>query len=536
MDEGGSYEIAEVMIRTDGFGCRYCLYNNEFVPCCNLNMVLEYSIGKGCGKWTESGKQRFYPGEYYEEHIDKYLAIGMFENPDDEDALCNYLAELLNRPMVKIAALADPLKSMIFKRTVMRFIYSVLDRIRFDFQKAQTAQNRIREALTWSPKRISHGWQGLVKDATENFGDYGFPGNFYKRLFSEGENARDPKMWETMCLDWNRALMNKLKKVKEDATEQSKKNFETQWSNNRKNIERYLDATSTSQEQFRQCWNMMNGLWTTFDFERLLSQVKLQKVYPEISQIVGKMGRISNDTGEDWMALKQGSTQQFEHASHSDIYGVTTGHDLGSLLPSEFALFMDDKTENVFIQKYLSDQLQVFRYKSEIMNPERSLNKKPAAKRGPMIICLDTSGSMDGKPQKISQSVIIQAVDIAMKEKRQCFLIAFSVSIKPLDILKEGQNIITLLKKTPSGNTDATQMLDATFKLLESNPEYINADVLWVTDFVMNQTSKDRIEKMQHLRSEGTHFYGLRIGLNQHPWEPYFDQITTIGYVDAQVY
>lgn len=524
------------MIRTDGFGCRYCLYNNELVPCCNLNMVLEYSIGKGCEQWAERGKQRFYPGEYYEEHIDKYLSTGIFANPDDEDALCNYLAELLNRPMVKIAALADPLKSMIFKRTIMRFIYSVSDRIRFDFQKAQTAQNRIREALTWTPKRISHGWQGLVKDATENFGEYGFPGNFYKRLFSEGENARDPKMWETMCLDWNRALMNKLKKVKEDATEQSKKNFETQWSNNQKNIERYLDATSTSQEQFRQCWNMMNGLWTTFDFERLLSQVKLQKVYPEISQIVGKMGRISSDTGEEWMALKQGSTQQFEHASHSDIYGVTTGHDLGSLLPSELALFIDDKTENVFIQKYLSGQLQVFRYKSEIMNPERSLNKKPAAKRGPMIICLDTSGSMDGKPQKISQSVIIQAVDIAMKEKRQCFLIAFSVSIKPLDILKEGQNIITLLKKAPAGNTDATQMLDATFKLLESNPEYINADVLWVTDFVMNLTSKDRIEKMQNLRSEGTHFYGLRIGLNQHPWEPYFDQITTIGYVDAQVY
>ena len=144
MDEGGSHDIAEVMIRTDGFGCRYCLYNNTLVPCCNLNMVLEYSIGKGCEQWAESRKQRFYSGEYYEEHIDKYLAIGVFENPDDEDALCNYLTELLNRPMVKIAALADPLKSMIFKRTIMRFIYSVLDRVRFDFQKAQTVQNRIR--------------------------------------------------------------------------------------------------------------------------------------------------------------------------------------------------------------------------------------------------------------------------------------------------------------------------------------------------------------------------------------------------------
>lgn len=343
------------MIRTDGFGCRYCLYNNTLIPCCNLNKALEYSIGKGCEGWAESGKQRFYSGEYYEEHIDKYLAIGIFENPDDEDALCNYLTELLNRPMVKIAALADPLKSMIFKRTIMRFVYSVLDRIRFDFQKAQGEQNRIREALTWTPKRQTQGWQSLVKDATEKFGEYGFPGKFYKRLFSNGEYARDPKMWETMCLDWNGALMNKLKKVKAEATEQSKKNFETQWSDNQKNIASYLDSTGTSQEQFRQCWNMMNGLWTTFDFERLLKQVKLQKIYPEISEVVGMMGRRSRDTGEDWMALKQGSTQKFEHASHSDIYGVTVGHDLGSLLPSELALFMDNQTENVFIQKYLSD-------------------------------------------------------------------------------------------------------------------------------------------------------------------------------------
>lgn len=524
------------MIRTDGFGCRYCMYNNAFVPCCELNMALEYSIGRGCEQWAESGKQRFYSGEYYEEHIDKYLAIGVFENPDDEDALCNYLTELLNRPIVKIAALADPLKSTIFKRTIMRFIYSVLDRIRFDFQKAQNEKNRIREALSWTPKKRSHGWQGLVKDATKKYGEYGFPGNFYKRLFSDEENARDPKMWETMCLDWNRALMNKLKKVKEDATEQSKRNFETQWSDNQKNIKSYLDSTGTSQEQFRQCWNMMNGLWTTFDFERLLSQVKLQKVYPEISQIVGKMGRVSRDIGEEWMALKQGYTQQFEHASHSDIYGVTVGHDLGSLLPSELALFMDNKTENVFIQKYLSDQLQVFRYKSEIMNPERSLNKKPTARRGPMIICLDTSGSMDGKPQKISQSLIIKAVDIAMKEKRSCFLIAFSVSIKPIDVLKECHNIISVLQKSPTGNTNATQMLDATFKLLESNPEYINADVLWVTDFVMDLVSKDRLEKLQTIRSEGTRFYGLRIGLYKHQWEPYFDHIKTIGYVDSQVY
>ena len=34
----------------------------------------------------------------------------------------------------------------------------------------------------------------------------------------------------------------------------------------------------------------------------------------------------------------------------------------------------------------------------------------------------------------------------------------------------------------------------------------------------MDLVSEDRLEKLQTLRSEGTRFYGLRIGLNQHPW------------------
>ena len=56
----------------------------------------------------------------------------------------------------------------------------------------------------------------------------------------------------------------------------------------------------------------------------------------------------------------------------------------------------------------------------------------------------------------------------------------------------------------------------------------------WSFSFI--EAGEDRLEKLQTLRSEGTRFYGLRIGLNQHPWEPYFDQIKTIGYVDSQVF
>ena len=524
------------MIRTDGFGCRFCLYNDTRYHLCSYGMKVEYLIGKGCPQWTESGEHRFYSAEYYEEHIDRYMSIGIFDNPDPEDPLCCYLSGLLNSPVVKLSALANQLESSIFKSTLVRFIFNVLDRVRFNFQMAQNEQIRIREALLWAPKRKTDGWQGMLKNVDDKFGEYGFPGKFYLRHFQKENNFSDPKMWEKMCLDWNKALLNKLNKVKQNSTEQCSKSFETHWENNQKTIKRYLDSHGISHDHFQQCWNMMNGFWHPFDFERIYKHVKLQKIYPEISEIVSKMGRVSKDSEEDWMSLKQGSTQYFENASRSDIYGVTTGHDLGSLLPLELALFMEESTENIFIQKYLTNQLQVFRYKSEIMNPERSLYKKPASRKGPMIICLDTSASMKGKPQDISLSVVIKAVDIAKMEKRKCFLIAFSVSAKPIDVFREQQNIITLLKNSPTGNTDATQMLDTTFKLLQSNPEYINADVLWVTDFVMNLVSKDRLDKLQNLRLEGTRFYGLRTGLYKHEWGPYFDQILTIGYLDSQLY
>lgn len=524
------------MIAADGFGCKYCMYNDTRFNRCNLMMDYEYSIGKGCEHWMDSGMQRFYSATYYEELVDKYISVGVFDNPDPEDALCCYLAELLNRPIVKLAALIDPIKTMVFKGTLMRFIYSVLDRIRFNFQMAQNEQNRIKEALSWSAKRKSDGWQALVNNVIEKYGEYGFPGQFYIKQYAQNKDFSDSKMWEKMCRDWNSSLINKIKMDKDNNTELAKNKFEAHLEQNQKNIEKYLNSNPLSHDQFRQCWNIMHGVWHSFDFERLLKKVKLQSNYPQIVEIVNKMGRISKDTGEEWMSLKQGFTQQFENATRSDVYGITIGHDVGSLLPSELALFMDNNTEDLFIQKYLADQLQVFRHKSEIMNSVRNLNKNPSARRGPMIICLDTSVSMDGKPRDISQSVLLKAIDIAVQEKRKCFVIAFSVSVKPIDIFQEKQNIINLLKCVPSGDTDATLMIDATFKLLESNPDYVNADVLWVTDFMMKLVSRDRLDKLQRLRSEGTRFYGLRIGLYKHDWEKYFDQITTIGYIDSKLY
>ena len=51
-------------------------------------------------------------------------------------------------------------------------------------------------------------------------------------------------------------------------------------------------------------------------------------------------------------------------------------------------------------------RLQTFRYKSEMAKPSRKLGFTHASRKGPMIVCLDTSASMYGTPERISSTLI----------------------------------------------------------------------------------------------------------------------------------
>ena len=248
------------------------------------------------------------------------------------------------------------------------------------------------------------------------------------------------------------------------------------------------------------------------------------------------MGRIADDDGQELLSVAEGDIYKMEHASKCDILGITIGNDLNSLLPTELVHCADTELEDLFVYKYLTHKLQNFRYKSEIMQPARKLEVKPAVLRGPMIVCLDTSGSMVGKPEKIAYSLMVKLLEIADRQKRDCFLIAFSVSITPIDIRKERARLLEFFSTTACGDTDATQMLKAMFQLLQSNKVYMNADVLWISDFKIPLSSSELTRQIQEYRNANTHFYGLQIGIAENEWIPFFDRIYQINYTPIRRY
>ena len=152
-----------------------------------------------------------------------------------------------------------------------------------------------------------------------------------------------------------------------------------------------------------------------------------------------------------------------------------------------------------------------------------------------MIICLDTSGSMNGQPKDIAILLLSNILIEAQCQKRDYLLIVFSEEIEVVDLKKKWGNfrsrsfygfenflhqIISL-----NGGTDITDMLIEIFDLWDNDPDYRLADVLVISDFEIPTPSDNLLSNIKYYREQGYRFYGYQIGHEDTELAPYFDVI-----------
>lgn len=296
-------------------------------------------------------------------------------------------------------------------------------------------------------------------------------------------------------------------------------------------IPEYLSTHETSDDEFEQCWALMGGIWNVLEFERIRSIVRLQYQYPEVLEVAKILGRIADEEGRERVPLGGGNTMSVEHSSPSDIEGVTSGNDLSSMLPSEMVQMLDDDLNGLFVYKFATRNLQNFKYKSQIMHPTHKLQLHKARQMGPMVVCLDTSGSMAGTPEHISHALVVKLLQLALKQDRDFLLIAFSYMSKAFEVRTNRGKLLDFFRKTANGDTDATDMFKVCLETLLSKPEYMSADVCLVSDYKMPLANDDMMKRVSDLRNAGTRFYGLQIGETSFKdWPKYFDRIWTLNY------
>ena len=204
--------------------------------------------------------------------------------------------------------------------------------------------------------------------------------------------------------------------------------------------------------------------------------------------------------------------------SKEEIIGIKFSQDISCALPNELALLSDPETSILFDLKYIESRLMCFdmvgiQYFDEVKEIMKEKTITEEDKLGPMIICVDTSGSMQGSPENIAKAITLYFSLKARKTNRACYLINFSSKIVTIDLSRNMKmnDLIGFLKMSFHGGTDvAPAMVHAIDKMKEN--EYKNADVLVISDFIMADLSSEIHASIAERNLLGNKFYSLVIG------------------------
>lgn len=472
------------------------------------------------------------------------------------DPLENYLLHLLQDEKFGKQVVNSQLRAKVFHDAVGKFIVECVHHQRFQRQRAWTERHRAESVLDWSVwKRMAEDvWKPLIDEVDKEHHADGFDRDFFLHLF-EGDGATHEENWLRLVRDWKQCIEQQVTRKVNDFLSMRQGDFEAGLRRTMEQITRHVKTQGISEQRAIQAWELMSGGWTETEFERRLNEMKIQDRYPEIQEVVARMGRVADVNGKDRLTIASGISMKMEHSAGSDIEGITVGDDLNSLLPLELAQYSDEDMEGLFIYKYRTRRLQTFRYKSEMAKPSRKLGFTHASRKGPMIVCLDTSASMYGTPERIASTIISLLEQTAEDLDRDCFLIDFSVNIHAID-LREKRKEKRLMKmgivereegieksNLPfiGGGTSAKKMMTAMFDLLDNDGlHYVNADVLWITDFMIPDPPSAMLRQLASYKETGTRFYGIRIIRSEDkdvtPWERYFNKIYTIHYRPVRRY
>lgn len=148
----------------------------------------------------------------------------------------------------------------------------------------------------------------------------------------------------------------------------------------------------------------------------------------------------------------------------------------------------------------------------------RRFEVRPAAEDGPLILCLDTSGSMAGARETVAKAVALEAARSARRSRRRCLLYAFGGpgDLRQLELelgrSSGASDLLAFLRCSFGGGTDADAPLEAALTRLEE-AEWAAADVLVVTDGELPPPSADVGARLERAKAElGLQVHGLLVG------------------------
>ena len=197
---------------------------------------------------------------------------------------------------------------------------------------------------------------------------------------------------------------------------------------------------------------------------RLAMQIVRNDTLRRIAQLCGRMKMVAAQVERTRLTL-----------GNTELYGVTIGNDIRSVLPTELVLLSRPALKRLFYAKFAERSLNQY----ERYSPE------PVG-RGPIIVVDDESGSMRGQKNEWAKAVVLSLLSIAAKQKRDLRVIHFASAANLLvEDYPKGRGSTDQVLATAlhfyGGGTDYEAWMKSALSAIESS-DYDRADIVAVSD------------------------------------------------------
>jgi uncharacterized protein with von Willebrand factor type A (vWA) domain len=283
----------------------------------------------------------------------------------------------------------------------------------------------------------------------------------------EGEEVGSAKISERLSLKEAKKRLEEARKDFQDSVE--KKEFQ-------QNVHGLVSqAQNVTQEtnDFIEAW----GLGSDNNYNKRSYKEKMDLLHrlrnsPKLRMIAKLAGRYKKIAMQrQHQKIKKGT---------NEIYSIKQGKDLGKVLPSELMKLSDPVTETLFFKDYVEGKILQYETRS-----------KAKQVKGPIVVAMDESYSMDGQPEIWAKAVALGILEIAIAQKRDFAAIHFSGDDNPkrlkVDYFYKEQpynieKILEFAEYFDGGGTFFEAPLARARTIISEHAKFTTADLIFITD------------------------------------------------------
>jgi uncharacterized protein with von Willebrand factor type A (vWA) domain len=255
-------------------------------------------------------------------------------------------------------------------------------------------------------------------------------------------------------------------------------------------------------------WDLTRGRLRSGAWQELMRIRKLLEEIPELREMVQKLGRARQTDIPDLASAPEVQVMEPVTATVTEwceiqvpelpaqTRGIERSGRASRMLPSEAVLLPHPRLRLIWFARHAERTLLTYEDNDTLREPvsvqretwRPATRPRPERKleMGPMILCVDTSGSMQGGAESVAKALVLEATRIARAQQRACYVYAFSgpdeVIERELSLDVPGvDSLLGFMTQSFNGGTDICEPLERALSRLE-DAAWQFADLLIASD------------------------------------------------------